>query len=97
MESCLLKSEVQFVEFFLQTGLWYDLAPVCRNHQLMKKNNKTNDVGMMQSVKRASGVPISSSSSLPLAVPILLCLEWTWPIFVIIWLKIIKLMTREKI
>ena len=46
----------QFVEFFPQTGPWYyfEIGPVCRNQQFKKKNNKTNNVGMMQCIKRAS-------------------------------------------
>ena len=35
------------------------IIPVCRNHQLKKKNNKTNNVGKMQNTKRCLGdVPI---------------------------------------
>ena len=58
------KSEVQFVEFFLQTGPWYYFElgpvcriPVCRNHQFKQKNKKTHNVGMIQSMKRVLDMP----------------------------------------
>ena len=48
--------------------------PVCRILEL-KKNDKTINVGMMKSIKRASDVPTSSSAPRPLGasyIPILL-------------------------
>ena len=68
VESSLQKSEVQFVEFFyrLDSTKWYSTnwlgplckIPICRRSVCrileLKKNDKTNNVGTIQSIKRAS-------------------------------------------
>ena len=76
---------IQFVEkwgpicriSFLQTGplIHFELGPVCRipvcrNHHFKKKNNKTNNVGMMQSIKSATDMsPFPLVHRGPLGLP----------------------------